>query len=54
MTLSGYIPELIEEDFEPLVQRAISGTGLAVENMITGVYIRAAKEYLKPFRKVLL
>lgn len=33
MTLSGYIPELIEEDFEPLVQRAISGTGLAVENI---------------------
>ncbi len=27
MTLSGYIPELIEQDFEPLVQRAVAGTG---------------------------
>ena len=29
MTLSGYIPELIEQDFEPLVNRALEGTGLA-------------------------
>jgi predicted naringenin-chalcone synthase len=27
MTLSGYIPELIEEDFEQLVQRALQQTG---------------------------
>src|SRR5205085_9944328 len=27
MTLSGYIPDLIEEDFKPLVNRALSGTG---------------------------
>jgi len=28
MTLSGYIPELIEHDFEPLVNRALKATGL--------------------------
>ena len=28
MTLSGYIPELIEEDFEPLVNRALKNTGI--------------------------
>ncbi len=31
MTLSGYIPELIEEDFEPLVQRALQQTGIGKE-----------------------
>ncbi len=28
MTLSGYIPDLIEEDFEPLMQRAIQSKGM--------------------------
>lgn len=28
MTLSGYIPDLIKEDFEPLVQRALQHAGL--------------------------
>jgi predicted naringenin-chalcone synthase len=28
MTLSGYIPELIEHDFEPLVNRALAATGM--------------------------
>jgi predicted naringenin-chalcone synthase len=28
MTLSGYVPELIEQDFQPLVERALNGTGL--------------------------
>jgi predicted naringenin-chalcone synthase len=27
MTLSGYVPELIEEDFEPLVERALTKAG---------------------------
>jgi predicted naringenin-chalcone synthase len=27
MTLSGYVPDLIEEDFNPLVQRALAHTG---------------------------
>lgn len=34
MTLSGYIPELLEEDFEPLVSRALQHAGLA-KNTIT-------------------
>ncbi|RYY22055.1 MAG: type III polyketide synthase [Chitinophagaceae bacterium] len=33
MTLSGYIPELIEQDFEPLVSRALTGTGLSTEDI---------------------
>jgi predicted naringenin-chalcone synthase len=35
MTLSSYIPELIEEDFEALVDRALKNTGLT-RNDITG------------------
>jgi len=33
MTLSGYIPELIEEDFEPLVQRALQQAGIQKEHI---------------------
>lgn len=33
MTLSGYIPELIEEDFSPLVSKAIAGTGLEINSV---------------------
>lgn len=33
MTLSGYIPELIEQDFEPLVNRALAGTGVKPEEI---------------------
>jgi predicted naringenin-chalcone synthase len=33
MTLSGYIPELIQEDFEPLVQRALNHAGIAKEQI---------------------
>ncbi|MFT3705532.1 MAG: type III polyketide synthase [Agriterribacter sp.] len=35
MTLSGYIPDLIEEDFEQLVTRALTSGGLA-KNEVTG------------------
>lgn len=31
MTLSGYIPDLIEEDFEPLVNRALQHAGVSKE-----------------------
>jgi predicted naringenin-chalcone synthase len=31
MTLSGYIPDLIEEDFEPLVMRALQYAGVSKE-----------------------
>jgi predicted naringenin-chalcone synthase len=31
MTLSGYIPDLIEEDFEPLVQRALQHACISKE-----------------------
>jgi predicted naringenin-chalcone synthase len=33
MTLSGYIPELIEQDFHPLVERALNGTGLSTSTI---------------------
>jgi predicted naringenin-chalcone synthase len=33
LTLSGYIPELIEEDFDHLVQQALSETGLQKEDV---------------------
>ncbi len=33
MTLSGYIPELIEEDFEQLVQRAINPLGFSIQDV---------------------
>jgi predicted naringenin-chalcone synthase len=30
MTLSGYVPDLIEEDFEPLVKRALTKAGISL------------------------
>jgi predicted naringenin-chalcone synthase len=33
MTLSGYIPDLIEEDFAPLVERALTYSGCKKENI---------------------
>lgn len=33
MTLSGYIPDLIEEDFEPLVKRALQHAGISKEEI---------------------
>lgn len=33
MTLSGYIPELIEEDFEPLVKRALQHANISKEEI---------------------
>lgn len=33
MTLSGYIPDLIEEDFEPLVMRALQHAGVSKEEI---------------------
>jgi predicted naringenin-chalcone synthase len=33
MTLSGYIPELIEQDFQPLVERALDGTGHSISSI---------------------
>lgn len=51
MTLSGYIPELIEEDFEALVNRALNH-GKLTKDDITGWCIhREAKEYSKQLKK---
>lgn len=33
MTLSGFVPELIQEDFEPLVTKALNKAGLQKENI---------------------
>lgn len=33
MTLSGYIPELIEEDFSAIVERALAKSGIATEDV---------------------
>lgn len=35
MTLSGYVPELIKEDFKPLIERALQSAGVSQEE-ITG------------------
>jgi predicted naringenin-chalcone synthase len=33
MTLSSYIPELIEEDFEPLVKRSVDAVGIEIKDI---------------------
>jgi len=54
MTLSGYIPELIEEDFKALVSRAVNHGKIAVED-ITGWCIHpGGKRILEAIQKSLM
>jgi predicted naringenin-chalcone synthase len=53
MTLSGYIPELIEQDFEPLVNRALEGTGHTVDSMENWCIHPGGKRILESVSKCL-
>jgi predicted naringenin-chalcone synthase len=53
MTLSGYIPELIEEDFEPLVTRALSGTDMRMADINKYCIHPGGKRILESIQKSL-
>jgi alkylresorcinol/alkylpyrone synthase len=53
MTLSGYIPELIEHDFEPLVNRALEGTGLSHDQITNWCIHPGGKRILEAVSKCL-
>lgn len=51
MTLSGYIPDLIEEDFEPLVRRALQHADLSIESIRNWCIHPGGKKILDVIRK---
>lgn len=53
MTLSGYIPELIEEDFEPLVDRALQEAGISKESVRQWCIHPGGKRILETIQKSL-
>ena len=53
MTLSGYIPELIEEDFSPLVEKAVQHAGLKKENITRWCIHPGGKRILQAIHKSL-
>ena len=53
MTLSGYVPELIEEDFEPLVQRSLQHTGTTVDQITHWCVHPGGKKILEAIHKSL-
>jgi predicted naringenin-chalcone synthase len=53
MTLSGYIPELIEEDFNTLVTDAVTGAGLAKEDITHWCIHPGGKKILEAVHKSL-
>jgi len=53
MTLSGYIPELIEQDFEPLVSRALEGTGISYKEIKNWCIHPGGKRILEAVSKCL-
>jgi predicted naringenin-chalcone synthase len=53
MTLSGYIPELIEEDFNGLVNRALTGTAVVKENVSRWCIHPGGKRILNAIHKSL-
>jgi len=53
MTLSGYIPELIGEDFEPLVERALQHTGTKKEKISHWCIHPGGKRILEAIHKSL-
>ncbi|RYY26992.1 MAG: type III polyketide synthase [Chitinophagaceae bacterium] len=53
MTLSGYIPELIEQDFEPLVNRALAGTGITHQQISNWCIHPGGKRILEAVSKCL-
>jgi predicted naringenin-chalcone synthase len=53
MTLSGYVPDLIEEDFEPLVQRALSKAGVSLAEISHWCIHPGGKKILEVIEKTL-
>jgi predicted naringenin-chalcone synthase len=53
MTLSGYIPDLIEEDFETLTQRALEKNNLSKENVTHWCVHPGGKKILEAIHKSL-
>jgi predicted naringenin-chalcone synthase len=53
MTLSGYVPELIEEDFEQLVQRALQQVGVLKEDITQWCIHPGGKRIVEAIQKSL-
>jgi predicted naringenin-chalcone synthase len=53
MTLSGYIPELIEEDFEPLVGRSLQNSSMSKETITHWCVHPGGKKILEAIHKSL-
>ena len=53
MTLSGYIPELIEEDFEPLVRRSLQNTNISIDKITHWCVHPGGKKILEAIHKSL-
>jgi predicted naringenin-chalcone synthase len=53
MTLSGYIPELLQEDFEPLVSRALKHAGIEREAITHWCIHPGGKRILEAIHKSL-
>jgi predicted naringenin-chalcone synthase len=53
MTLSGYVPDLIEEDFAPLVQRSLYNTGISVDKITHWCVHPGGKKILEAIHKSL-
>jgi predicted naringenin-chalcone synthase len=53
MTLSGYVPELIEEDFEPLVGRSLQNTNIAANDITHWCIHPGGKRILEAIHKSL-
>jgi predicted naringenin-chalcone synthase len=53
MTLSGYVPELIEEDFEPLVRRSLENTTTTLDKITHWCVHPGGKKILEAIHKSL-
>lgn len=53
MTLSGYIPELIEEDFAPLVDRSLQQSGVLIDSITDWCIHPGGKKILEAIHKSL-
>ena len=53
MTLSGYVPDLIEEDFEKIVSRAVEKENLSIENISHWCIHAGGKKILEAIHKSL-
>lgn len=53
MTLSGYVPELIQEDFEPLVQRSLQSTSTTFDSITHWCVHPGGKKILEAIHKSL-